>query len=129
MITTDYRNIDEYIATFPESTQKILKEIRKTMKKMIPDAEETISYGIPTFKKNGRPVVYFAGYKSHVSVYPAPRGNPMFSKELAEYKGGKGTVQFPLNQPIPLDLIKRIVDFRVRENEAGKEKKKTAKKA
>ncbi len=96
----------------------------------MPKAEETISYGIPTFKINGRYVIYFAGYKNHVSVYPAPRDNPEFKKELAEYKGGKGTVQFPLDKPLPLDLISRMTAFRLKVNlqEASKPRKNKIKK-
>ena len=108
--------IDEYIAGFPEATQKSLNKIRATIRRVIPKAEETISYGIPTFKINGRYVIYFAGYKNHVSVYPAPRGNPEFKKELADYKGGKGTVQFPLDKPLPLELVTRITKFRLQAN-------------
>ena len=108
--------IDEYIAGFPEATQKSLNKLRSTIRKVVPKAEETISYGIPTFKINGRYVIYFAGYKNHVSVYPAPRENPEFKKELAVYKGGKGTVQFPLDKPLPLDLISRMAAFRLKVN-------------
>jgi uncharacterized protein YdhG (YjbR/CyaY superfamily) len=118
------KTIDEYIAGFPEATQKLLNKVRSTMRKAIPKAEETISYGIPTFKLNGRYVVYFAGYKNHISVYPAPRENPEFKKELSAYKGGKGTVQFPLDEPLPLELITRITRFRLQINkEAGSTKK------
>ena len=119
------KNIDDYIAGFPEATQKSLNKIRATIQKVIPKAEETISYGIPTFKINGRYVIYFAGYKNHVSVYPAPRGNPGFKKELSVYKGGKGTVQFPLDKPLPLELITRIAKFRLQANkkEAASTKK------
>ena len=107
--------VKEYIDSFPGATQKALKEIRSTIKKIAPQAEEGISYAIPCFKLNGSPLIYFAGFKSHVSVYPAPRGNEAFSEELDAYKGGKGTVQFPLDKPLPLDLIARIVKFRMKE--------------
>jgi len=119
------KTIDEYIAGFPEATQKSLNKVRSTIRKVVPKAEETISYGIPTFKINGRYVIYFAGYKNHVSVYPAPRENPEFKKELSVYKGGKGTVQFPLDKPLPSDLIRRITKFRVKVNkeEASKRPK------
>jgi uncharacterized protein YdhG (YjbR/CyaY superfamily) len=109
-------NIDEYIAGFPKEIQKTLKLIRETIKKAAPDAEETISYAIPTFTLNGHYLIYFAGYKNHVSIYPAPRGNEDFKDELSQYKGGKGTVQFPLDKPIPLNLLRRIVKFRIKEN-------------
>lgn len=115
-------NIDEYIAGFPKETQKFLEQIRAAIKKAAPDAEETISYAIPTFTLKGNYLVYFAGYKNHISLYPAPRGNEAFKKELSVYKGGKGTVQFPLNQQMPLNLITKIVKFRVNDNvqKAGK---------
>lgn len=116
------RDIDDYIAGFPEDVQKILKKVKATIKKTAPDAEETISYQIPTFKLNGRYLIYFAGFKNHISLYPAPRGAKEFKTELAAYEGGKGTVQFPLDKPIPFDLIKRIVEFKVKENQ---EKTKT----
>jgi uncharacterized protein YdhG (YjbR/CyaY superfamily) len=112
----NFTSIDEYIATFPDDVQKILQRIRKTIKKAAPKAEETISYQIPTFKLNGSYLIYFAGYKKHVSVYPAPRGEKEFKQELAGYEGGKGTVQFPLDQPIPYDLISRLVKFRTKKN-------------
>lgn len=108
--------IDEYIAGFPEATQKILNKVRSTMRKAIPKAEETISYGIPTFKLNGRYVIYFAGYKNHISVYPAPRENPEFKKELSAYKGGKGTVKIPTDKPLPLELITKMAKFSLKKN-------------
>lgn len=110
-------DIDEYIAGFPSDVQKILQRIRKTIQKAAPAAEEVISYSMPAFKLN-RILVYFAGYKNHISVYPAPRGATQFKKELAQYEGGKGTVQFPLGQPVPYDLITRIVEYRIAENAA-----------
>jgi uncharacterized protein YdhG (YjbR/CyaY superfamily) len=109
-------NIDEYISGFLKETQKILEQIRTTIKKTVPEAEEVISYGIPTFNLNGTYLIYFAGYKNHVSIYPAPRGNDKFKKILSVYKGGKGTVQFPLDKPIPFNLIVKIVKFRMKEN-------------
>ena len=123
MTTTKPSNIEEYISGFPKDTQKILEQIRATIKKAAPDAEETISYAIPAFTLKGRHLVYFAGYENHTSLYPAPRGNDAFKKELSAYKGGKGTVQFPLDKPIPLDLITKIVKFRVKENMEKAEKK------
>lgn len=126
-------DIDEYIHGFPANVQKILQKVRKTIKKAAPDAQEVISYQMPAFKLN-RIVVYFAGYQNHISLYPAPRGAAAFKKELAEYAGGKGTVQFPLDQPVPYDLVTRIVKYRVEENAAlenarskkGSKKKVTA---
>jgi uncharacterized protein YdhG (YjbR/CyaY superfamily) len=106
-------DIDEYIAGFPKETQKVLKLIRATIRKAAPKAEEAISYAIPAYKLDGEWLIYFAGFKNHVSVYPAPRGKPEFRDELAQYKGGKGTVQFPLDKPIPVDLITRIVEYRI----------------
>ncbi len=122
-------DIDEYIEDFPANVQKILQKIRKTIQKAAPDATEVISYQMPAFKLN-RVLVYFAGYQNHISLYPAPRGAAAFKKELAEYAGGKGTVQFPLDQPVPYDLITRIVKYRVEENaaldDARGKKKRTA---
>lgn len=117
------QSIDEYIAAFPNDTQKLLEEIRSVIKKAAPEAEETISYAMPTFKLHGN-LVHFAAYKNHIGLYPAPNGIDAFKDELSVYKGAKGSVQFPLNKPMPLDLISRIVKFRVKENleKAGKTK-------
>lgn len=115
MITTKPKNIDEYIAGFPEDIQKILEQIRATVKAAAPEAEETIGYAMPTFKLNGN-LVHFAAFKNHIGFYPTPTGIDSFKKELSNYKGAKGSVQFPLNQPMPLDLITKIVKFRVKEN-------------
>lgn len=109
------KNIDEYIAGFPNDVQKILKKIRATIKKAAPAAEEKISYQMPTFFLNGN-LVHFAAFKNHIGFYPVPTGIEKFKKELSIYKGGKGSVQFPLDQPIPYGLISRIVKFRVKEN-------------
>ena len=111
------KNIDEYISGFPRDVQEILNELRGTIKKAAPDAEESISYDIPAFKIRGRVLIYFAGYKNHIGLYPAPRGKEAFKEELSLYKGGKGTIQFPLSQPMPLQLVARIVKFRLKENE------------
>jgi len=117
-------NIDEYIAGFPKETQQLLETMRATIKKAAPGAEEAISYAIPTFKLHGN-LVHFAAYKNHIGFYPAPRGIEAFKKELAAYEGGKGTVQFPIDQPLPLTLISKIVKYRVKENiEQAKAKKK-----
>jgi uncharacterized protein YdhG (YjbR/CyaY superfamily) len=109
------KNIDEYIAGFPSNVQEILEKIRMTIRKAAPDAEETIKYQIPTFTLKGN-LVHFAAYKKHIGFYPAPRGIEKFKNELSVYEGGKGTVQFPLDKPIPLALISKIVKFRVKEN-------------
>jgi uncharacterized protein YdhG (YjbR/CyaY superfamily) len=111
---------DEYISSFPPATQKILQQIRTTIKKLVPKAEEAISYGIPVVNLNGTYLIYFAGYKNHVSIYPAPRGKDEFKEILSAYKGGKGTVQFPLDKPIPFNLITKIVKFRIKENSSKK---------
>jgi uncharacterized protein YdhG (YjbR/CyaY superfamily) len=119
------KTVDEYIALFPLEVQERLQKIRTTIKKAAPKAEETISYQLPTFTLGGKYLIYFAAFKKHVSVYPAPRGAEVFKEELAKYKGGKGTVQFPLDKPIPFSLISRIVKFRVKEHlEKAKGKKK-----
>jgi uncharacterized protein YdhG (YjbR/CyaY superfamily) len=109
-------NIDEYIATFPPETQGLLEQVRKAIREAAPEAEETIGYAMPAFNLNGN-LVYFAGYKHHIGFYAIPNGHEAFKDDLSVYKTGKGSVQFPLNQPMPLDLIKRIVAFRVKENE------------
>ena len=110
------KDIDEYIAGFANDVQEILEKIRMTIRKAAPDAEETISYQIPTFTLKGNYLVYFAAYKKHIGLYPAPRGIEKFKKELSVYEGGKGTVRFPLDKPIPFGLIRRIVKFRIKEN-------------
>lgn len=118
------KTVDEYLAAFPAVIQTKLRKIRQTIKTAAPQAEEVISYGIAGYKYHGM-LIFFAGFTNHVSVYPAPRGAEAFKKELADYKGGKGTVQFPLDKPLPLDLIKRMVKFRMKENlEKAKSKKK-----
>ena len=120
-------NIDEYIAQFPQDVQEILQELRATIRAAAPEAEETISYQMPPFKLKGN-LVYFAAYKNHIGFYPAPRGIEAFKQELSAYKGGKGSVQFPIDKPLPLDLISKIVHYRVTENlekaEAKSKKKK-----
>jgi len=111
-------SVEAYIATFPKDIQDILIIIRKTILEKAPYAVESISYGMPAYKTNGKPLVYFAGYKNHIGFYATPSGHTEFTKELSKYKSGKGSVQFPLDQPIPLDLIGRIVEFRVKENQS-----------
>lgn len=107
--------IDEYIGAFPNEVQKILEEIRITIQKATPDAKEKISYSMPAFDQNGI-VVYFVAFQKHIGLYALPSGHEAFQEELSKYKSGKGSVQFPLNKPIPFDLITRIVRFRVKEN-------------
>ena len=109
-------SIDEYIAGFPAQTQTVLGELRALIGETAPEATETISYAMPTFDLNGKHLVHFAGYEKHIGFYPVPSGIEAFKEELKSYKQGKGSVQFPLGQPLPLDLIRRIVEFRVAEN-------------
>lgn len=116
-------NIDEYISGCPEDIQKVLQQVRKTVKQAAPKAEEAISYMMPAFKLGGKPLVYFAAFKEHIGFYPIPSGVEAFKKELSAYKTGKGSVQFPLDKPMPLELITRMVQFRAKENMA-KEKPK-----
>lgn len=119
---TKIANIDQYIAAFPVETQAHLKAIRETIQKNAPEANEKISYGMPTFELNGN-LIHFAAYKNHIGLYPAPRAIEAFKQELAVYKGAKGSVQFPLDQSMPLDLIARITKYRVAQNLAKPKKK------
>ena len=112
----EFLTIDDYIKTFPEDVQIILEKLRRIIQKAAPEAVEVISYGIPTFKLNGKYLVYFAAWKNHIGFYPMPSGAKAFKKELSVYKQGKGSIQFPLDKPIPYDLISKIITFRVREN-------------
>ncbi len=107
--------IDEYIAGFPAEVQALLQEMRATIRATAPEATEAISYRMPTFKLHGI-LVHFAAFKNHIGFYPVPSGLEAFKEELAAYKGGKGSVQFPLDQPLPLALVEKIVRFRVAEN-------------
>lgn len=118
----DTTSIDKYIASFPKDVQKRLEQMRAIIKKTAPDAVEKISYAMPTFflKKN---LVHFAGYKNHIGFYPAPSGITAFKKELSIYKNAKGSVQFPLEEPLPLVLIAKIVKYRVKENLESSKKK------
>jgi len=118
------KTIDEYIAGFPKEVQAILEKIRATIKDAAPEAEEAISYHIPTFKLKGN-LVHFAAYRKHIGFYPTSSGIEKFKQELSAYERAKGTVRFPIDQPVPYDLISKIVAFRVRENlERAEEKKK-----
>lgn len=116
-MTAKTNTIDEYIAGFPENVQEILQQIRMTIRKAAPDAVEAISYAMPTFKLNGN-LIHFAAFKNHIGLYPAPQGIEAFEKELSVYKGAKGSVQFPLDQPMPLALITKITKFRVKQQNA-----------
>ena len=127
----DAKSIDEYIARFPKPTQIALQEVRAAIRQAAPGAEETISYAMPTFKHSGTYLVYFAGYKNHIGLYPVPTGNVAFESEFSLYKtSGKGAIQFPLSEPVPVQLIKKIVAFRLQElskKETAKRLKKKAK--
>lgn len=112
---TSVKDIDDYIAAFPDDVQCILEKIRTVIHNAAPDAVETISYQIPTFTLSGN-LVHFAAYKKHIGFYPTPSGIKKFKKELSVYDGAKGSVKFPLEKPIPYELISRIVAFRVTEN-------------
>lgn len=114
--------IDEYIAGFPEPIQLMLEQIRATVKTAAPEAEEAIAYGMPTFRLNGN-LVHFAAFKNHIGFYPAPTGIEAFKEQLSVYKGAKGSVQFPLDQPMPLQLISDMVTYRVAQNVASKKAK------
>jgi uncharacterized protein YdhG (YjbR/CyaY superfamily) len=112
----DIRTVDDYIIRFPEEVRVKLETIRHAIQRIAPDAIETISYGMPAYKLKKRPLVYFGGFASHIGFYATPTGHQEFKKELSVYKQGKGSVQFPLDQPLPIDLISEIVRFRVAEN-------------
>jgi uncharacterized protein YdhG (YjbR/CyaY superfamily) len=115
MKRTQATTIDEYMAAFPEDIQNILQQIRATIRKAAPDAKEAIKYAMPAFVLNGN-LVYFAAFKNHIGFYPAPMGIEAFQKELSAYEGGKGSVQFPIDKPMPLTLISKIVKYRVKKN-------------
>ncbi|MEY4530526.1 MAG: hypothetical protein RLZZ156_1247 [Deinococcota bacterium] len=118
-----HKNISAYIAAFPAEVQLILENIRSLIIEVAPEAEETISYQMPTFKLYGHYLVYFAAFKKHIGLYPMPDGIVEFKEELKQYQSGKGSVQFSLNQPIPYDLIRKIVLFRAQENRRKAKKK------
>ena len=119
-----FTSIDEYIATFPKDVQKIMNKLRAIIKAEAPGVEEAISYNMPTFNLNGKYLVYFAGWKTHIAFYGAPRGNAEFKENLSAYETGQGTLKFLLAEPIPFDLITKIVKFRVAENLKRTDKKK-----
>ena len=112
---TKFKTVDEYIKAFSGATQKILQQVRKTIKEAAPKAEEVISYNMPAYKQDGM-LVFFAAYDKHIGFYPTPGGIAAFKKELSVYKSAKGSVQFPVDEPMPLALITKIVKFRVKEN-------------
>jgi uncharacterized protein YdhG (YjbR/CyaY superfamily) len=117
------KTVDDYIAGFEPAIQQRLAQLRQTIKKAAPDAEELIAYMMPAYKLNG-PLVYFAGYKNHIGFYATPNGHEAFKKELSVYKQGKGSVQFPLDEPLPLSLVTKIVKFRVKQNREKEKLKK-----
>jgi uncharacterized protein YdhG (YjbR/CyaY superfamily) len=121
-----FKDIDAYIAGFPAATRKLLQQVRATIRKAAPEAEEKIGYGIPTFTLYGN-LVHFAGYKNHIGFYPGAEGIASFKKELSIYKGAKGSVQFPLDQSLPLALIHKITSYRVKQNLEKAALKATAK--
>jgi uncharacterized protein YdhG (YjbR/CyaY superfamily) len=125
-VMKDFKDIDSYIADFPAGTQKMLKQIRITIKKLVPKAEEKIVYGIPTFYLNGN-LVHFGGAKNHIGFYPTPSAIVAFKNELKDYVTSKGTVQFPLDKPLPVNLITQMVEFRVMEAEEKAQAKTKAK--
>jgi uncharacterized protein YdhG (YjbR/CyaY superfamily) len=114
--TTEMDEIETYIQQFPDNFQEILRNIRRLIKENAPGANEHFAYGMPAYKTNKKPLVYFAAYKNHIGFYATPAGHSEFQYELSKYKQGKGLVQFPLDQPIPYNLIERIVTFRISEN-------------
>jgi uncharacterized protein YdhG (YjbR/CyaY superfamily) len=113
------QTIDEYIAGFPEQTRRALEEVRAAIREAAPDAVETVSYAIPTFDLRGRHLVHFAGYERHVGFYPSPDGIAAFAAELAGFQSAKGSVRFPLDAPLPLDLVRRMTAYRVEQVLAG----------
>ncbi len=121
-----FKTVEEYISTLPTTTKDLLLIVRELIKKATPKAEEVISYNIPAFKLNGRNLIYLAAWKEHISIYPIPKGDDVFQKNILSYQGGKGTIKFPIAKPLPVTLIKKIIKFSVKENlENVNSKKKT----
>lgn len=116
MAKTNFQSIDEYIAACPPESRAYLQEIRKLIRALVPDAKEKISYQIAAFERNGKNIIHFAGWKKHVSLYPVPAGSEAFGRQIAKYVDGKGTLKFPLDEPLPLKLIERVVKLHVDEN-------------
>jgi uncharacterized protein YdhG (YjbR/CyaY superfamily) len=119
-----FRSIDDYIATFPKDIQGKLEELRRTIRAAAPKAEEKISYQIPTFTLNGKYLIYFAGWKNHISIYPVPSGDEAFNREISQYVAGKGTLKFPTDKPLPLKLVAKVVKLNVAENRKRTDNKK-----
>lgn len=120
MKTISVKTVEDYIKTFPKNTQELLKKVRQTIIDNAPTSIESISYGMPAYKTNKKPLVYFAAHSKHIGFYATPSGHEKFAKQLSQYKQGKGSVQFPFNKPIPYDIIADIVRFKVAENENKK---------
>ena len=116
MAKTDFKSLDEYIAACPPESQAYLKQIRKLIRALVPDAKEKISYQIAAFERNGKNFIHFAGWKKHVSLYPVPAGSEAFERQVAKYAGGKGTLKFSLDEPLPLKLIERVVKLHLAVN-------------
>lgn len=116
MAKTNFQSIDEYIAACPPESQAYLREIRKLIRKLAPDAKEKISYQIAAFERNGKNIIHFAGWKKHVSLYPVPAGSEAFERQIAKYVDGKGTVKFPLDEPLPMKLVTQIVKLHLAQN-------------
>lgn len=112
--------VDDYIGQFHSDVRERLETMRRTIRELAPDAEESMAYGMPAYKLHGKPLVYFAGYKNHIGFYATPNGHEAFKAEFAPYKQGKGSVQFPLNQPLPLELVKKVVRYRAYPDSAKK---------
>lgn len=106
-----FTTVDAYLRSFPEPTRTILEKVRQAIHRAAPDAVETMSYGIPTFNRNSKHLVFFAGWKHHIALYPVPAGDSAFQQAIAPYKKARGTLQFPLNKPVPYDLVERTVSF------------------
>ena len=109
MAKTNFQSIDEYIAACPPESQDYLRQIRKLIHALVPDAKERISYQMAAFERNGKNLIHFAGWKKHVSLYPVPAGSEAFERQIAKYAGGKGTLKFPLDEPLPIKLIERVI--------------------
>lgn len=122
-----YKSVEGYISDFPKELQDRMERVSKAIKSVAPKSSEAISYGIPVFKLEKTHLIYFAAFKNHLSIYPAPRGTEEFGEELTKYKGGKGTVQFPNDKPLPIGLIKRIVKFRIKDTQEKSEHGKAGK--
>ncbi len=114
MAKTNFQSLDEYIEACPQDSQAYLREIRKLIRALVPNAKEKISYQIACFELNGRNLIHFAGWKKHVSLYPVPAGSEAFERQIAKYVDGKGTVKFPLDEPLPIKLIERVVKLHLR---------------